>query len=92
MKVSFEALKILGVFNRISNPLWGVPIAEHANIATGTAYPLLARLEAEGYVKARQEKGDPVKLERPLRRFYVRTKSGEKLLNDSLAQILGEPE
>lgn len=61
------------------NNAHGFWIAHSTGIKTGTLYPILRRLEARGYVKARWEKGTPEGLGRPLRRFYSLTKEGRRL-------------
>lgn len=59
-----------------TNPKYGLEIANRARIATGTVYPILAALEADGWVKSQWEASDPSAVGRPRRRFYKLTGIG----------------
>lgn len=59
--------------------LCGIDIRNRTGVPSGTLYPILYRLEERGGVKSTWEVGDPVKLGRPLRRFYRLTKAGKAL-------------
>jgi PadR family transcriptional regulator PadR len=57
--------------------LSGAQIARTTKLASGTLYPILARLEQAGWLASEWETGDPRKLGRPRRRFYQVTGLGE---------------
>jgi PadR family transcriptional regulator, regulatory protein PadR len=57
--------------------LSGAQIARTTNLASGTLYPILARLEQAGWLSSKWETGDPHTLGRPRRRFYQVTGLGE---------------
>jgi len=56
---------------------FGAAIAKSTGIRSGTLYPILDRLLKHGYLTKHKEKGDPRKLERPLRQFFRLTKEGK---------------
>jgi len=70
---------------RLLEALLEEPLAEHyglelmgrAQLASGTAYPILHRLEEDGWVKSGQEAIDPSAAGRPRRRLYRLTAPGE---------------
>lgn len=55
---------------------YGMALAEATAFPSGTIYPILARLEAAGWVASFWEQEDPAVLERPRRRMYQLTGSG----------------
>jgi len=57
-------------------------IAAAAGLPSGTVAPMLIRLETAGWVKARSETGNPHKLGRPLRRYYVLTDEGNRIATE----------
>jgi len=65
-------------------------VMQTARVASGTAYALLYRLEAHGYLQSRIEQGDARRLRRPLRRYYSFTKKGlqamDKLLKNDATE------
>lgn len=48
----------------------GAEIGRMTNLASGTLYPILMRLEEAGWAESRWEVGDPHRLGRPRRRLY----------------------
>jgi len=56
--------------------MYGLEIAEDAGLASGTAYPILMRLEREGWVQARWEEIDESEVGRRRRRYYLLTALG----------------
>jgi PadR family transcriptional regulator, regulatory protein PadR len=56
--------------------LYGLELSEETGLLPGTAYPILMRLEKEGWVSSRWEDIDPVAEKRPARRYYRLTASG----------------
>ena len=73
---------------------YGFALAEQTGFPSGTIYPILARLEASGWVTSYWEEGDPVVLERPRRRMYRLTGHGAHAARDALTttqRLLGVP-
>jgi PadR family transcriptional regulator PadR len=70
---------------RLLEALLEEPLAEHygldlmgrAQLASGTAYPILHRLEGDGWLESEQEAIDPSAAGRPRRRLYRLTALGE---------------
>lgn len=63
----------------LENPereLYGLEIGGAAGLASGTVHPLLARLEAHGWLVSRWEDIDPSAEGRPARRYYRLTAQG----------------
>ncbi|HEY2576068.1 MAG TPA: helix-turn-helix transcriptional regulator [Streptosporangiaceae bacterium] len=55
---------------------YGLELSEETGLQPGTAYPILLRLENEGWVSSRWERIDPHQEKRPARRYYRLTVSG----------------
>jgi len=69
-------------------PLYGLQISKQADLETGTLYPVMARLEAVGWVESSWE--DPelsVREGRPRRRYYQLTRDGAEQARLALAEI-----
>src|ERR1700731_244097 len=56
--------------------MYGLELSEETGLQPGTAYPILLRLENEGWVTSRWEDIDPSAEKRPARRYYRLTASG----------------
>lgn len=56
-------------------------------LPSGNLYPLLRSFEGTGLLSSRWEEGDPVKLGRPLRRFYKITKRGRLAARKALSEL-----
>ena len=56
--------------------LYGLELADETGLLPGTAYPILLRLENEGWVTSRWEDIDPRAEKRPPRRYYRLTAAG----------------
>jgi DNA-binding PadR family transcriptional regulator len=62
----------------------GFDIMEATGLPSGTVYPLLRRLEAEGFVRSTWEDAAKAQREqRPPRRYYELSASGERLVADA---------
>ena len=66
--------------------LYGLEIGEAAGLASGTVHPILARLEAIGWLTSRWEDVDPAAAGRPARRYYRLTSDGAREAHDALAK------
>jgi DNA-binding PadR family transcriptional regulator len=67
--------------------LYGLALAEASGFPSGTIYPILARLEAAGWVQSYWESEEPSVLERPRRRMYQLTGVGAHAARDALADV-----
>lgn len=56
--------------------MYGLEIGQTAELASGTVHPILARLEACGWLESRWEDADPHQEGRPRRRYYRLTPDG----------------
>jgi len=60
-----------------SREWYGLELMELADLPSGTAYPMLHRLEADGWLISTREEIDPTNEGRPRRRLYRLTGLGE---------------
>jgi len=76
---SYHMLMVIGsILLSEEGERWGKDITDLLGIKPGTLYPLLhSLLDAEILIN-RKEKGDPKKLERPLRTYYSLTDKGKR--------------
>lgn len=78
MRVTGPLLKVLQAF--MDDPtveVYGLDLLRATHLTSGTLYPLLGRLEAEGWVTRRWEEIDPAEGGRPRKRFYRLTGLGQ---------------
>ena len=62
----------------------GFDIMDATGLPSGTVYPILRRLDAEGGVRSRWEKdGEARKQQRPPRRYYELTAHGRQLATEA---------
>jgi PadR family transcriptional regulator PadR len=86
--MSAETLRILGAM--LEDPLawhYGLRLSEQAGVASGTAYPMLARLEKAEWLESRWEEAGPENEGRPRRRLYRLTGTGERAAFAELDEI-----
>ncbi|WP_309113140.1 MarR family transcriptional regulator [Saccharothrix sp.] len=55
---------------------YGLELGAAAGLPSGTIHPILARLEAVGWLESRWENADPAETGRPRRRYYRLTADG----------------
>ena len=65
--------------------LYGLELSEETGLLPGTAYPILLRLEDQGWVTSRWEDVDPRAEKRPARRYYRLTAGGAVQASAALA-------
>jgi PadR family transcriptional regulator, regulatory protein PadR len=65
--------------------MYGVEIGDAAELPSGTVHPILARLEAAGWLESRWEEIDVRQEGRPARRYYRLTSQGVTAARDALA-------
>src|SRR5580765_5290533 len=82
-RMTLQTLRVLKVFldafnESVRMELAGADIMRQGDIASGTMYPILLRLEDAGWLTSRWEAQKAEDLGRPRRRFYKLTPSGLK--------------
>lgn len=70
-----------------TSEVYGSEVGEAAGLRSGTVHPILARLEAAGWVASRWEDIDPRAAARPARRYYRLTADGADAARDALARV-----
>ncbi len=70
---------------------WGYVLAQRAGVFSGTLYPLLRRLESEGWLAAGWEDPATITDGRPPRRYYTLTPTGRSELGALAALALSTP-
>jgi len=87
--ITTQTLKVLKPF--LENPtkeIAGVDVIRSSKLASGTAYPIMLRLERHGLLTSRWEMGDPAQLGRPRRRYYTITPRGAATARQAFAELL----
>jgi PadR family transcriptional regulator PadR len=77
VRMSLQTLRVLEAF--LENPtdeLAGADVQKRGQLASGTLYPILLRLESAGWFVSRWEAVEPSSIGRPRRRLYRLTPSG----------------
>ncbi len=88
MKISGKASDLLLFLCRSPNDGFsGYSMSKQLSIASGTLYPLLAKMEQAGLVEAEWEQEDPSELGRPRRRYYKITGEGVRKINERMEAI-----
>src|SRR5881227_2402890 len=84
---SLATLEVLqAMVARSTEPHYGLELADKAQLATGTVYPILRRLEQDGWVTSSWEDVDPSAEHRPRRRLYFLSGAGARLAREALAE------
>jgi len=87
-RITTQTLKVLTVLmSRTQDDVSGADIGRSTNLASGTLYPILMRLEDAGWVESRWETDSPQELGRPRRRFYKITGVGMKRSQSALREL-----
>ncbi|MBE2320339.1 helix-turn-helix transcriptional regulator [Solirubrobacter sp. CPCC 204708] len=77
MRLSVQTLRILQLFAQDpSEPRYGLEVMDYTGLQSGTVYPALHRLEANGWLVSREEEVDASAAGRPARRLYHLTPDG----------------
>jgi DNA-binding PadR family transcriptional regulator len=72
--------------NEPGQPLYGYDLMQAAKLKSGTLYPILSRLTAEGWVTRTAEAIDPAVEGRPARRYYQLTAVGAAEARQAFAE------
>jgi PadR family transcriptional regulator PadR len=87
MRMTGSTLAVLAVMaSQPSHEMYGLEIAERAGVASGTVYPILLRLEREGWLTGTWEDIDESTEGRRRRRNYHLTGLGQR----EAARVLSE--
>jgi PadR family transcriptional regulator, regulatory protein PadR len=65
----------------------GAEMSKATKVGSGTLYPMLARLEAAGWLTSEWEMIDPSEAGRPRRRFYRLTAIGQNNAREALIDL-----
>jgi PadR family transcriptional regulator PadR len=77
IRITGPTLKVIGQILTASDlGISGAEISRATDIASGTVYPILFRLEKAGWVSSEWEERDPSELGRPRKRTYRLTATG----------------
>jgi len=77
MKVTVIVTAVLGVFLKDPEREWyGLELMRETELPSGTLYPVLARMEAEGWLISQRESAEAHREGRPRRRYYTLTERG----------------
>ena len=82
-RVTEPTIEVLQVLLSSHGPVWGLRIAKETGRPTGTVYPILARLEALGWVTGEWE--DAPERSGPRRRLYRITDGAVALAAETVA-------
>ncbi len=88
VRLSERGLRVLRLL--IEQPLAprsGAEIAKETGVRSGTLYPLLARLEAAGWLVSEWEDIEPSEIGRPRRRLYKLTAVGQRRGSEALSGL-----
>jgi PadR family transcriptional regulator, regulatory protein PadR len=80
-------LKVLSILlDHPGAPHYGLDLSRRAELATGTIYPILTRLEQAGWIRSNWEETAPSQLGRPRRRLYLLTDEGTEQATRALEE------
>jgi PadR family transcriptional regulator PadR len=93
-RLTEQTLRVLGAILSCGlEEVSGAEIATATNLASGTLYPILLRLEQAKWLDSRWENESPQELKRPRRRLYKVTALGSKRAKEAfrtMASAFGE--
>src|SRR4051812_21236995 len=88
LRLTTTVAKVLRVFlEDLEEPRYGFQLMRLAGLPSGTLYPILARLEAAGWIEGQRELIDPAVEGRPARRHYRLTAGGAIAARRELAAL-----
>jgi DNA-binding PadR family transcriptional regulator len=80
--------EVLRVFlDDLTEPRYGFDLMRRTGLPSGTLYPILARLEAAGWLESYREDQDHSATQGPARRFYLLTAEGARAARLELAAL-----
>ncbi len=75
------------LLERADDEQYGMQIADRAELAPGTTYPILMRLKEDGWVESRWEDIDPETVRRPARHYFRLTSLGATSAREALQRV-----
>lgn len=91
VELTLKTARVIRVFlDDPARPRYGLELMKATNMASGTLYPILARLEGAGWLAAEKEGVDPHVAGRPARMHYTITADAEPVARARLAAITAE--
>ncbi|MFC4021456.1 PadR family transcriptional regulator [Micromonospora sp. GCM10011542] len=88
MKITVPVAKVLAaLLTEPDGEHYGLHLMHQTGLASGTLYPVLARLEQAGWLSRRWEDLDPAAAGRPARRYYQLTAEGATQAHTVLAEL-----
>lgn len=88
VRITATVGRVLRTFlDDVTEPRYGFELMRLTGLASGTLYPILARLEAAGWLTSHLEEIDPNIECRPARRFYRINQAAAAVARDELATL-----
>jgi len=88
LRITLAVATVLRIFlDDVAQPRYGYELMRRTGFASGKLYPILARLEAHGWLDGHFEDVDPAVLGRPQRRWYRLNEHGVALGRRELAAL-----
>jgi DNA-binding PadR family transcriptional regulator len=88
VRLTANVARVLQVFlEDPAEPRYGFDLMQVLGLASGTLYPILARLESAGWIVGQREAIDPVEAGRSPRRTYLLTPDGAELAADAVHRL-----
>lgn len=88
-RLTSQTLKVLSVLmSPTKDGLSGAEIGRMTDLASGTLYPILLRLETAKWLESQWEDGNPSDLGRPRRRFYRITGIGFRRAKAAFRELI----
>lgn len=91
-ELSMAALRVIrALISNTAEPHYGLALASQSGVKAGALYPILARLESDGWITGFWEQIDEHAAGRRRRRYYTLTAAGEsegrKVLQRTAAEL-----
>lgn len=88
LKLTTTVVRVLTCFiEDVDADRYGMDLMRDSDLASGTLYPILNRLEEAGWLTASWEKVEPGATARPARRYYRLTPDGAEAARTELAAV-----
>jgi PadR family transcriptional regulator PadR len=87
MSLQTQAI-LAALLQDVTHQHYGLELAKAAGLPSGTIYPMLARLEREGWVESERENIDASVAGRRPRRYYRLTGAGMRVAQSEISQTV----
>jgi len=92
MRLSLQTLRVLQAFAaEPDEPRYGLELMQATGLKSGTMYPVLHRLETEGWLRSWDEPVEAAEVGRPARRLYALTPTGLASTHEALEPFRAAP-